>query len=552
MTKRKTNPAPPNAAEAGIVTQPSTHAVIDWSPDRITLAEHTANTGNFTLLADLCESMMADDRISQALDRLFDSTTLPLTFQLPGKKAEDSKNDPIVQALDADWWHILPESTVRDIVGWLALAWVCLVHIDGWVQDPESGRVIPKLTVWSLRNLRHDPERGWVVKVATSGSPLSFWKEISIEPGDGNWMILSLGSGWRSVMRAPWRGLARWWLLKVYATVDWAAASERHGQGIGVASNTSESFRYQEKDREKLARQIAQGGRNKTIVLPDGFEYSLIVDGANTYTTFKVQTETANLAFSISLIGTNLTTEVQGGSYAAAGVHKSADASKVRGLLESLSTSSRSQLLIWWVLYNWGAGSLAPYPHWDTTPPEDLDALAGTQVKASTAAKQWVDAGFPVSRSKWAEKWGVPLAETPEDTLQPRSNPTTDEGAYRGPSEKADKAKPTAQLRARAQAQAIQAPADTFSRGLDYVSRLEESTRRHAAKELAPTLASVLAAIERSESYEEAKQAVLEAYQDRAPVSQLCRLTEAMMLMAQLAGAEAVRQEALEDIDNED
>jgi hypothetical protein len=86
-----------------------------------------------------------------------------------------------------------------------------------------------------------------------------------------------------------------------------------------------------------------------------------------------------------------------------------------------------------------------------------------------------------------------------------------------------------------------------FEQGLEYVGRVESSLCRHAAKQLSPTLASVLAAIEKSTSYDEAQQAIVEAFGDAAPPSMLCRLTESAILMAQLAGAESVERELDEE-----
>lgn len=527
-----------DVAKAQSRTEPRTSAVIGWSPDKVRSAETQANSGYFGLAADLCETMMADDRVSQALDRLYAATTLPLEFQLPGVESEKSKDDPVVQALDTDWWRVLPEATLRDVVAWVSLLGVALLHVDDWAIDPETKRVIPHFSVWSPKHLRWDPQvAGWKVRSASS---LGDWSgtDEEILPGDGRWIVVLRGSGWRGIMKAPWRGISRWWLLKQYATVDWASSSERHGQGTAVAVNQSSEKRLSEPQRKSLASDMAELKRNGVIVMPDGFDYKLVTDPANSWTTFKAQTEVANLAISIGLVGTNLTTEVQGGSYAAAGVHASVDAQKMRGLLELLATTFRDQLLVWWAAFNFGDGAIAPYPHWDTTPPADTAGQAETHVKASTALRTYLDAGLPVDGKQWAERFGVPLTDDLSKVPKPRQSNGGSPGG----------APPTTRLEERAESRLATAdPKDAFERGAAYVAELEQKCCAIAAKELVPTVAAVYAAIEGAESYEDAKERLLAAYQKVAEASRLVGATEAALIMGQLAGRETVEQELQED-----
>jgi hypothetical protein len=65
----------------------------------------------------------------------------------------------------------------------------------------------------------------------------------------------------------------------------------------------------------------------------------------------------------------------------------------------------------------------------------------------------------------------------------------------------------------------------------------------HAAKELSPTVASVLRAIDESTDYEDAKARIIAAYGDSVTDSRLVRLTEAALIMAQEAGRLTVDQE---------
>ncbi len=558
VTKKK--PTIAEAAKAETRTEPRTSAVIGWSPDRIKSAENLANAGNFSLAADLCETMMADERVSQALDKLYSATTLPLTFELPGVKSEQSKEDPIVQALETDWWRMLPEPVLREVVAWVSMLGAALLHVDDWAVDDETGRVVAKFSVWSPKHLRRDQEaNAWRLRTA-SGPGDWAGQEETILPGDGRWILILRGSNWRSVMKAPWRGIARFWLLKQYALVDWPSNSERHGQGTAVAQNVSGTTKLPDNKRQALANDMAALKRNAVIVMPDGFEYDLVTDDANSYITFKAQIEAANSGITIGITGTNLTTEVKGGSFAAASVHAAVDAQKMRGLLELLSTGFRDQLLVWWVAFNFGTGA-APYPHWDTTPPEDLAALADTQVKASLAIGQWQKVGINPSRKWVTQKWGIVEAVDEDDELEPmQAAPvavpvpgTTGDDNERdeeddGDEAKSPKEKASAGGRPMAAAKASEPePANAFERGMAYVAQLEQNCCDIAAKELAPTIAATLAAIQDADSYEDAKKRLLAAYTKVAAASRLVGATEAALIMGQLAGRETVEQELSED-----
>jgi hypothetical protein len=518
-----------SGAGAAVRVEPRTPQILKWDPAKIVQARLRASYGDFSLFSDLCEAMMPDDRVSQALEKIYSAVTLPLTFQLPGMDAEQSKNDPVCQALDTDFWKFLPEHIARTALTWIALANCALLHIDGWRLDTETGRTLPVMSCWSLRHLRNDPVLGWVVRTASPGSYDSYGVEETVVPGDGNWIILLSGSSWKAISQARGHGVALFWLLKQYAIIDWASSSERHGQGTNVASCTSDLGKgLLAKDRVNLASDMATMARNGNLVMPPGWEYSLATDDANSYATFEAQIKAADSGATIGITGTNLTTEVTGGSRAAATVHETMDASRMRGILEFLATGLREQLLTWWHRFNFALG-IVPYPHWDTTPPADKKAEAEARLADSQALKNYVEGGLRPSRKAWAQRAVIEVGEG-DDAILPSAKPVPTEPQIPG--------KKSARALGKGESEPL-----AFERGLEYVGKVETSLCKHAAKALSPTLASVLAAIEKSTSYDEAQQAIVDAFGDAAPPSMLCRLTESAILMAQLAGAESVERE---------
>jgi phage gp29-like protein len=486
--------------------------------------------------------MMPDDRVSKCLETLYSATTLPLTFLLPGKDSKESANDPCVQALDGDWWKMLPEQKFRTVVAWIGLANACLCHIDGWELDEETGRRIPVITVWSLRHLRADQQKGLTVRYA-SNSTDSWGVEEQIVPGDGNWVLLLAGDSWKCIAQARGHQVAMFWLLKQYAIVDWALSSERHGGGINVARSTGEGAdKLKKPERIALANDMAAMARNGNLVLPHGWIYELVTDDANSYTTFEAQIKVADSGNVIGILGTNLTTEVTGGSRAAASVHESVDAGRMRGLLELLATGFRQQVLVYWARYN-GAAWIAPYSKWDTTPPTDKKGQSEARKADAEALLKYREAGLQLNQKAWVEG-RVELLKTATDefpAFERAASPTT--GLGTGAAAKAA----LARARARSEARPEGEVSDALSRGKAYVDDVEDSLRGSAAKTLAPTLAGILSAIEDSEDFDDAKARMFALYKEELPPSKLLKLTEAALIMTQLAGRESIEQELEED-----
>lgn len=545
----------PDTTSAAKSREPRTGTVVGWTPERIRQAEILCASGNYSLAADLCEAMRPDPRVSKCLSRLYSATALPLTFQLPGKDAEASKNDPICQALDADFWKMFPEQVMTDIIAWLSLLRICLMHIDSWDKDPETGRVLPKISVWSPRHLRDDPERGPVVRAASSTG--EYWgTDVEIAPGDGVWILLQLGTGYRAPLASPCFGIAPWWLLgKRYAPVDWVTSSERHGNGQTFISNTmsagsggldsdvGEELKQNQKD--KLALEVSNSGRNGVFVFPRGWKGELVTDGAKTYETFEKQKDAANSEIDMALIGTNLGADGSNGSRAREQVWETVDATKFRGLLEFLSTGIREQVLVHWHRFNFASG-VAPYPHWDTTPPKDKKSESEARKADADALNAYTTAGAQIDQIAWFEGKVQLIPGATQEIKRPVAAPAT---PIAPDGSKPPAVPPTPPSKSKALALgdgsilAKAAAPTAFERGREYTDRLEGECVAHASKQLAPTVASIVSAISEATDYEDAKARIVAAYGDALPVSTLVKLTESALIMAQLAGIESVNQE---------
>lgn len=358
--------------------EPSTRTLLDWSPDQIRAAEVLADGGSLRMAADLCEVMLADDRVSGVLGaRTRGLLGLPVNFEKAGDRRRAGR---AVKALEAgeDFWAAFPEHELGAMLDWGIMLGVALARVVP-TDRPDVGRVVPRLSRWHARWLRYDWDaRQW--RVATDGGA-----EVDAAPGDGEWVLHTPGGEHRPWADGAWRALSRWWLLKQYARQDFARHSEIHGTPLRAGIAPEGALK---EHRKELAADLASIGRDTAFCLPPGYDLKLVEATAKTWEMFRAQNEMADTAIAIRLAGQNLTSMVTGGSLAAAKVHDVIRHDLIRCDAETLGTTLHDQALVIWSEDNFGDPKLAPWPWWPTDPPADQLALAQTrkaQAEALTA-----------------------------------------------------------------------------------------------------------------------------------------------------------------------
>lgn len=407
----------PSASDL-IWVEPSTRIWIDWSPDTIRAAEVLAAAGSYRLAAHLCRSLHADDRIASSLGQRVDGLLgTDVTFDASGDRRRSRR---AVRALEADddFGAMCPETELREFLEWYDLLGIALAQI---VPIEANGRLLPRLQTWDPRNLRFDlPTRRWLVRVDGGA-------EVEIRPGGGQWVLFTSGSDLHAWQRAAWRACSRWWLLKEFARSDWGRYSEVKAGGIFVASANDGTMakelaaNWSPAERRKLAEGLNTLGRDTSIALPRGIDLKIVEAAANTWETFTKQIDYGNTGIAVALLGQNLTTEVNGGSRAAAQVHEAVATHLRRADAKALSTCLHDQLLRWWAAWNFGDEQLAPWPRWDVEPSEDLKARGDGLKSLGDGLSAMRDAGVAVDVVAVCEEHGVALLDPP--TLAPPKPP---------------------------------------------------------------------------------------------------------------------------------
>ena len=296
---RKTATEDTSPKSKGVVhTEPRSRRTVGWTPERLRTAERQADGGNLRMAADLVEAMLGDDRFRGVTETLTGVCSLSMQFE-SGSRLTENEDDPAVHALaEGDWWAMLPERTQGEIVTWGRVLGVALAQIYEWVEDTETGRVLPRIRVWSPRWLKHDDDKKtWELETQQG--------RITIEPGNGTWLLFSAYREQRPWSVAPWRGLSRWWLLKQFAIADWGDYGDRQAQGKLVVEKQSGADPLQgmtDEAKRALTQDLNAMGRTGAIAMPDGYALRLLESVAKNDQTFEAQKTAADTGFAIILI----------------------------------------------------------------------------------------------------------------------------------------------------------------------------------------------------------------------------------------------------------
>lgn len=495
------------------IRERSARSSATWTPTHVKSAYLAAEAGQLMRLADLVDATLEDDRISGTLGtRTRGLLGLPLTWAL------EPDRDDVKAAIDKDFWRAMPESTLGDHLAWGIMLGVSLAELQ-WARN-EDGRVVPHLKVWHPRWLKyeHDTDR-WILSTENQG-------DIEIRRDDPRWWLYTPYGSDRPWRRAAVRSVALWWLLKRYAVQDWGTYGEAHGNPTRVAMSPMGA---NAKDRQEVAADLQDISGRTGMALPEGWSVNLLEATARTWETFEKQITTANAGIAVVILGQTLTTEVQGGSLAAAQVHDVVRHDLIRSDEQVLSTSIHDTPLAWWAAFNYGLPeAAAPWARWDTTPPSDAKSVAETNrakaealEAAARAVLAWHSLGIPLDLEQLALEHGVPLKD-----LQAATHALST-------------AQPPARSSVRLASGDPPLVAPGFLRGQLYVDGL--ARRLDTLAPLKSSLAKLTAFIEAATSFEEI-QAGLPALFEQLDPDDVRGVLEALML-ADLAGQFAVAQD---------
>jgi phage gp29-like protein len=397
--------------------------------------------GLFQGSASLVDEMMTDDRIQAVTEKRSDSL---LSCDIEFEAADDSDKAREVRDLiggtnDAHglWRRIAPPADMKQLLQWgwfLRFAVAELV----WTYDKTLDLQMPRIVWWHPAHARWDWEKRRFL-LRTDGFQDVVLPDLAENShGDGKWFQWLPDGGQYGWRRGLVRSLAHKYIVRQWNDVDWARFNERHGLPVGKAKVPTLAGR--EEDEAKFFNQVSNLGSETSLLLPQGegpgqsydFEWAEL-QGRN-WETFQALKKDLGDEIAIALLGQNLTTQVDGGSFAAAKAHEGVELRLLARDAE-ISHAIYDQVLSWFCLHNFGDAALAPRMVIKVVPEEDEAAEVAKDEGVGRVVLGCQMAGIQLDERAYAEKHGLPLlAEEEAEDVEFEEVPG-DEPKLLGPAE---------------------------------------------------------------------------------------------------------------------
>lgn len=353
---------------------------------RRAIAAH--ESGDFTDSALLAEQMDRAPRIRAALDtRVLGVMGLPFALK-PSDATNKRKAEALAKAWSQSWRSIAPRTVLQQVLRWELRMGFCLCELTwrttsrAWI--PRLSVVHPHFIRWD-RNLR-------LFRVRTQT------EVVDVDLSDPRWVLFARSED------APWnngvvRALGERDAIQRDVILSWARRAEIHGTPVIKLKVPAKAS---EEDKDRLASDVEDMGSNGVVTLAQGatpeasFDADLLEPHDTKGELFESLLKRVDADVSIALLGQNLTTEVSGGSLAAAKVHDRVRVDYLEADAVMLGDVTQAQVMARIVFYNdartsedgedlaqldaWErAHQLAPRPTFDPSPPEDKEATAKAQ-----------------------------------------------------------------------------------------------------------------------------------------------------------------------------
>lgn len=406
-----------------------------WTPALVRRAYEQAQNGELEMAALLCDGLRSDPRIRGVLETRKNALFgCDLTFEQAGHKG---RTGPIGRALDDDgeFWTMAPEPVLSQIFWWGILT-NCGLAEKTWIRTDQLAptkpgeepstvilrdkRWIQILTPKHPRNLRFDGlAREWRLRVGDGN-------EIAIDLDGPQWCMFSPFGDNSPYQHGLYYSLALLWLAKTFSDYDWGRRNEARARSA-LAGSTPEGAT--DDDRDAFARDLAALRTKLAIAMPYGYDVKPVEFGAADHETFKKRIDWADAAIGTLVLGMNIAAET--------GYSKSLSAPKTddkvrQDYLESdgagFGTFIQRGVLRSYAAVRFGSAALAPWPRWNTDPPDDLASSALMMVNASKALATLVASGVPIDFAAYCERFQIPIiAGAPLKPPEPKPAPGDDE-----------------------------------------------------------------------------------------------------------------------------
>lgn len=286
----------------------------DWDVEDVRQALLEHETGVWARSALLADHMGRNDRLAGVLStRILAATSLPWSVE----PAEGSTDRTFADLDRASLRGALTRAAAGQVIADVAMLGLCVCQRHYHLG--RDGRWRITLEPWHLSWCRWDPTGMFLLVQTREGV-----EEVPLDNSNPRWFVFRALGGDRPWMAGALRPLAIPYLIVTWADRDWARWSEKHGlPPLAVKVPVEERF---SKATAAFLEDLQELATEPTILLAQGEDGGHDIDWKElknwqSYQGFEAMAERQNTRFSIVLVGQNLTTEVQGGSFAATTAH---------------------------------------------------------------------------------------------------------------------------------------------------------------------------------------------------------------------------------------
>lgn len=421
----------------------------------------THDRGYFRESGILCDTMMRDDRIAAVSDtRVSALIASPVECKAADPSAKASR---VAKEIGGDgeypglWDSMFPTSVMGELSWWGNMLGFGIAQVlwdtSGTGNVPSTSWSSTKSAPWNVGapGVRPDavappgaykfkPQKRWTPHLKVWHPQYIYWDWASSRyvalclegavmlpntdeniHSDGKWFIWAPRGYQYGWLRAQVRRLAHKYIMRGWDYRDWARYCERHGMPILGAVMPANA---NDEQKRKYKQAIAEMANEAVLPLPQGgattdgkqnnYDLKLIEATARTWQSFQMFKKELDDDIAISLLGQNLTTDAQGGSYALGAIQNKVRIDK-RIEDAKIAQAVRQQVLWWDAGYNYGAPDLAPIPQYQVEPPEEESQEAATMKALGEGLKALNEAApYHIDTRAILDRFGLPMRDEDE------------------------------------------------------------------------------------------------------------------------------------------
>lgn len=542
----------------------STVPFTTWTVDTVLAAIDDHESGLFAESSKLIDSLGRDERIRADLGTRANALVSKNgpEFSIVGadnnRPTKKGGSDKHVTDVEAWWWDALPEPVQRAAVRSAVMAGVAYGPIR-WVSV--DGKWLPRVEIWPNEALWWDDTRR-VYRASTQQGI------VDVVGGTGEWFLYT-PDGDRSWMAGAVRALGLLSLMRRFTYRGWSRFCERHGLPVIAITEPGGAADPGDPSKATFYDSMRKLGSTGVVRLPSTdwkFDFKELTSSG--WKAFQEFLRDASTAISITLLGQNLSTEVRGGSYAAAQAHLRVRQDYLDSDSVTFAAAARDCIVKPWGRFNvrgWRDED-APWAQWATGIPEDRQAKATTAKAAAEGLSLYRKERVPVDVAAYCEQFGIPLiegAEMPElpeesppapqppPAPEPPPEPDQDDDEADETEDTEDEPDDTELSAAKAHHRPLlpRAEATEPDPGDEYVGRLSSSLSGAIETDLTAHVSELLTIVQSAQTtddYDAIRSRIVAYYRDSMDPGAVSDLTHAGLLLAQIAGRYTARTETTE------